>query len=118
MAKPQDTGLAEMLDAAKWQIERAGKEDDLLYRDLAKGPIDEVMVHRLVQSVIQNHEQSRMPKRRGRPSQTERDHFIRFWVDVLQDQCGLDPGAAHKAIGNKIALSPEAIRSIVRAGKK
>ena len=74
----------DMLNAAAWQIQRAGKEDELLYRDLMQEPIDDVMVNRLVASVIRNREQSRTPKGPGRPSQTKRDHYIRFWVDALQ----------------------------------
>ena len=112
--------VQEMLDAAKLQIERADDDDDeRLYRDLMRRPIDEVMVNRLAQSVIRRHDESREPTRRGRPSKDKRDFYIRYWTGALQEQCGLTAAEAYAAIGSAIrpTLSSEAIRSIVRGGK-
>ena len=115
-----DELVREMIDAARWQIQRADEdEDERLHDDLKRQPIDEVMVHRLVQSAIRKHEQSRSPSVRGRPSKARRDHYIRYWVTALQEQCGLTVVESYTAIGDAIrpSLSAEAIRSIVRSGK-
>ena len=115
-----DDGVREMIDAAIWQIQRADEdEDERLYRDLKRRPIDELMVNRLVQSQIRRHEEALAPTKRGRPAKARRDHYVRYWVEALQDQCGLSAQEVYKIIGDAIRppLSAEAIRSIVRAGK-
>ena len=110
--------LQEMIDAAKWQIMRACEDDDArLLQDLRKQPIDEIMAMQLVMSLTRRQEEMRSPKGRGRPSKDRRDFCIRYWVKALQEQCDLNESQAHKAIGDAICLSPDAIRSIAKSGK-
>ena len=121
-----DDPIAAMLDAAQWQIESVGKDDhawldteaDRLYGALMNGPIDDVTINGLVQFVIRYREQSRQPNKRGRPPQSRRKSYIRYWAKALQEQCGMTKAEAYQKLGTRLNLSPEAIRSNVEDVKK
>ena len=89
-------------------------EDDVLYRDLVRQrqPIDEAMVHRLVQSLFRRTDCKRevarrkQLKQRGRKpdANKRRNRMIAYWVHALHDQCG---GSLEDAIADIAAVVPK-----------
>ena len=110
--EPTDPRQA-MLDAAQWQIAHVMEDEDVvLHREVTRQPIDEVMVHRLLQSLLRRTDRKRDEERRKQLRQRgrkpdankRRNRMIAYWVHALRDQCG---GNLEDAIADIAAVVPK-----------